>query len=121
MPLVTVLRQQHQAGRRLTDQIRERCTLAAMQDGSQRRTLAEAIHQFIRMYRPHAAREDTVLFPAFVELAGKQYRKLGDAFEKKERAVLGDKGFERSVVEVARLEQALGINDLAAFTPVAPP
>ena len=33
---------------------------------------------FIRMYRPHAAREDTVLFPAFQKTAvGQATRRVG--------------------------------------------
>ena len=35
-----------------------------MKDVSSASRLRDAIHQFIRMYSPHEAREDTVLFPA---------------------------------------------------------
>ena len=70
------------------------------------------------MYRPHAAREDTVLFPAFRRVVGgAAYRELGEEFEHIEHQQLGARGFERSVAEVAALEQALGIADLARFTP----
>jgi len=70
------------------------------------------------MYRPHASREDTVLFPAFHELVGqKAYGELGDEFEEREKKVLGESGFEGAVQEVARLETHLGIHDLAKFTP----
>jgi len=69
------------------------------------------------MYEPHAAREDTVLFPAFAELlTEKELRALMETFEQKEKALpLGD--FEKMVVEVASIEKALGIDDLARFTP----
>jgi hypothetical protein len=70
------------------------------------------------MYRPHAAREDTVLFPAFREVVGgAAYRELGEQFEHQEHARFGEHGFENAVAEVARLEGALGIGDLAQFTP----
>jgi len=70
------------------------------------------------MYEPHAAREDTDLFPAFHALMGdRPYRELGEAFEDRERKVLGADGFEGAVKEVARIEEALGIHDLARFTP----
>src|SRR5207245_4732896 len=61
--LVNVLQQQHEAGRRVTDQI---LTLSggALKSNDDRQKLAAALHQFVRMYAPHEAREDTVLFPA---------------------------------------------------------
>ena len=70
------------------------------------------------MYRPHEAREDTVLFPAFRELVGeKEYDRLGDMFEDREHQLFGAAGFEGKVEEVAQLERQLGIYDLAQFTP----
>ena len=48
----------------------------------------------LRMYRPHAAREDTVLFPAFRKLVPKkQYGELGEQFEDKEHELFGKAGF----------------------------
>ena len=76
--------------------------------------LATALRSFNHMYRPHAAREDTVLFPELRGLVGKhEYGELGDQFEDKEKQMLGDKGFEHAVADVARLEQAFGLDDLA--------
>lgn len=116
--LVDVLLRQHQAGRRLSASI-----LAATAAGTANRdraALAETLTQFARMYRPHAAREDTELFPALRELVTRdEYQKLGDLFEKRETQVLGERGFERARDEVAGLEQAFGIGDLASFTPKA--
>jgi hemerythrin-like domain-containing protein len=115
--LVGVLRAQHQAGRRLTDVIQRLATPAGLQ-GSERAQLVLALRQFSRMYRPHEAREDTVLFPAFRGLvSAKEYAELGEAFEDREHALFGEHGFENIVGEVAKLEQTLGIHDLAAFTP----
>ena len=65
------------------------------------------------MYRAHAAREDTILFPAFHALVGKaEYERLGDQFEQREHALLGDKGFEHAVDRIADLEKKMGIYDL---------
>jgi hemerythrin-like domain-containing protein len=115
--LVSVLRAQHQAGRRLTEVIQRHAALGAV-EGPARPEFAIALRQFIRMYRPHEAREDTVLFPALRGLVGnKEYAELGEAFEDKEHALFGERGFEGIVDEVAKLEQTLGIHDLAAFTP----
>ena len=63
--LVDVLLTQHRAGRRLTDTVLRLSTTRALKSTDDRKTLAETLHLFIRMYNPHAAREDTVLFPAF--------------------------------------------------------
>ena len=70
------------------------------------------------MYRPHEAREDTVLFPAFRSIVSKnEYDSLGDEFEKKEDELFGEEGFFKVVDQVAGLEKKLGIYDLSKFTP----
>jgi len=116
--LVKVLREQHQAGRKLTARIRELATAAAIKSQGDRQKLGAAIHAFIRMYRPHEAREDTVLFPALHEIvSAHEYDSLGDEFEKKEHELFGKEGFEGMVERVTGLEKVLGIYNLAQFTP----
>jgi len=118
--LVKVLLEQHQAGRRLTDTTLRVATAAGLKSADDRRTLTQSLHQFIRMYNPHAAREDTILFPAFKEIVtADEYDALGDEFEKKENELFGDKGFEKVVERVATIEKGLGIYDLKQFTPLA--
>src|SRR5581483_11875690 len=56
--LTAVLRQQHKVGRELTDRI-----TALVKAPADRGQLAAALRKFNHMYRAHAAREDTVLFP----------------------------------------------------------
>lgn len=81
---------------------------------------AGALAGFIRMYRPHEAREETVLFPALREIvAGKDLDALGERFEEREHRLFGDRGFEGMVQRVAGIEKALGIDDLGKFTPRA--
>jgi len=110
--LTATLRRQHEAGRTVTANIVKLC------DGSDAKQLARLLRTFNRMYRPHAAREDTVLFPAFHDLVGeKAYRELGDQFEDQEKSQLGDEGFEGAVAQVARLEEQFGLSDLDQFTP----
>jgi hemerythrin-like domain-containing protein len=76
------------------------------------------MRQFIRMYHPHEAREDTVLFPALRQIVSKQeFAALGEDFEKKEHQRFGEEGFEKMVDRVAGIEKTLGIYDLAQFTP----
>src|SRR5436190_834892 len=59
--LTAILRKQHQVGRTLTDEI-VALAKAPLADAG-RAKLATLVRQFNHMYRPHAAREDTVLFP----------------------------------------------------------
>jgi hemerythrin-like domain-containing protein len=116
--LVTILREQHKVGRRLTEHIKKCASPAALQDSSKRKELGDALHLFIRMYRPHAAREDTILFPALRQIvSAKEFDSLGEEFEEKEEKLFGEGGFEKIVAQVAELEKALGIYELAQFTP----
>ncbi len=70
------------------------------------------------MYRPHAAREDTELFPLLREIVSPhEYGAMAEDFERKEHQKFGGDGFEMMVRRVAALEQSIGINDLAQFTP----
>jgi hemerythrin-like domain-containing protein len=116
--LVDVLYQQHQKGRVLTDRTMQLATAAAVKDATQRANLRNLLYQFVRMYEPHEAREDTVLFPAFRKLVSKhEYDALGEDFEKKENQLFHGDGFEKNVDAVARIEKQLGIYDLAQFTP----
>ncbi len=116
--LVKVLREQHQAGRRLTEWIREGAASSNFKDQSKGKGVGENILLFIRMYRPHKAREDTVLFPAIHSLfSPEEFAKLGDQFEDRENALFGENGFARIVSEVAELERKLNLYDLSRFTP----
>jgi hemerythrin-like domain-containing protein len=116
--LVETLLTQHQAGRELTAQIRQLAGGATLKYVSDSEKLADALRAFIRMYRPHEAREDTVLFPAFREIvSAHEYAALGDDFEKKEDELFGEEGFFKVVDQVASLEKKLGIYELAQFTP----
>ncbi|HMA52863.1 MAG TPA: hemerythrin domain-containing protein, partial [Acidobacteriota bacterium] len=116
--LVGVLLEQHRAGRVLTGRIIGRATAVAFKDAAERRVLIEDMRAFIRMYRPHASREGSVLFPAFRGLLpAKEFLELGDKFESREHEVLGPEGFEGQVGLIAELEKRLGIDDLSRFTP----
>ncbi len=116
--LVDTLVAQHKAGRELTAQIRELASLATLKYVSDTDKLGDALRAFLRMYRPHEAREDTVLFPAFRSIVSPhEYDALGEDFEKKEDELFGDEGFFKVVDQVAALEKKLGIYDLSQFTP----
>jgi hemerythrin-like domain-containing protein len=116
--LVRVLRAQHQAGRKVTERVQALAAAATLKDQARRRELRAELTSFIRMYEPHAAREDTVLFPALHELVSPhEYDALGEDFERREHQTFGEDGFEHAVAEIDAIEKTLGIEDLASFTP----
>jgi hemerythrin-like domain-containing protein len=116
--LVKILRQQHQAGRRITDEIIQLTKSTSRTDAGNEK-LIQLLTSFNNMYRPHEAREDTVLFPAFRKIVSRhEYDSLGEEFEKNEHRLFGERGFEMMLNKVANIEKALGIYELSGFTPV---
>lgn len=116
--LVRTLKDQHEAGRRVTATVLDLASRTRLANEENRQALALQLRKFIRMYEPHAAREDTVLFPAFRSvITPKQYDEYADLFESKEHELFGPKGFEEIVGQVADFEKSLGIYELSQFTP----
>jgi hemerythrin-like domain-containing protein len=116
--LVRVLKEQHQAGRRLTDSILGWVQSAESKEKQDELRLARDLSLFIRMYRPHKAREDTVLFPALHSLiSAKDFERMGDQFEDREKDLFGENGFGQIVTKVAGMERDLGIFELSRVTP----
>ncbi len=116
--LVHILKDQHDAGRKLTDYILSHANEKTIKDEEQRHILANYLRLYIRMFRPHEAREDTVLFPAFRKLLSKEeYEKLGDKFEEIEHQHFGEDGFGKAVNQITDIEKQLGIYNLSQFTP----
>jgi hemerythrin-like domain-containing protein len=116
--LVDVLQAQHGAGRKLTETTLQLSNASTLRDAGERLRLAGVLQLFVRMYEPHEAREDTVLFPAFRTIvSAHEYDALGDDFERKEHELFGEDGFERMVDKVAGIEKKLGIYELSQFTP----
>jgi hemerythrin-like domain-containing protein len=119
--LVKVLRSQHDAGRKVTDVILHLAEPDRFRHENNRHGLVDNVHAFIQMYRPHEAREDTVLFPALHKVfSTKELDALGEKFEKEEDRLFGEEGFEKTVDQVAGIEKQLGIYDLSQFTPKLP-
>jgi len=115
--LLDTLLSQHRAGRILTDAILHRGNARALKDPGERAKLMASLRLFACMYRPHAAREDTVLFPQLRSVVSpREFDALGEQFEEKERTLFGEEGLEGVVERVAGLERKLGIYDLAGFT-----
>ena len=113
-----VLCTQHQRGRVLTDRVLAATTAAAAPGQPARGALVQDLSAFIRMYEPHEAREDTVVFPALRDvMPAKEFRDMAETFEDEEHRRFGQAGFQGVVDKVADIEKSLGIYDLSQFTP----
>jgi hemerythrin-like domain-containing protein len=113
--LTVNLRAQHAVGRILTEKI------AAAAKSGDTQALNKALAAFNRMYRPHEAREDTVLFPALHKVVSKhEYDAMGEEFERIERKTFGGDGFDMAVDQVTELEKQFNIYDISKFTPDVP-
>jgi hemerythrin-like domain-containing protein len=116
--LIQVLSIQHSRGRDLTGQIIELTGTNILSDPDEIGKLIQFLDGFNAMYRPHEAREDTVLFPAIRKIIPEnEYFEMGEDFESKEHELFGEDGFESMVEKVADLETQLGIYELSEFTP----
>ena len=118
--LVDVLLAQHQRGREITAYV-----LGIVSGGTIGTGLAEplsgALNNFELMYAHHAAREDTILFPAWRgTMSPAEYDEIGETFESLEEQQFGEDGYEAAVKQIAAAEEALGIADIAQFTPPSP-
>jgi hemerythrin-like domain-containing protein len=112
--LVQILRRQHDSGRQLMDYIAAHSSPGA-KNFVQRAQLEATISLFTRMYRPHAAREDTLLFPALrTLLAPEAFIALGEQFAAAEKDA---RGSEAVLSQINDLEKTLGLHDLEDFTP----
>jgi hemerythrin-like domain-containing protein len=117
--LVQVLRNQHKAGRILTDQLIQLGKIKSAANADESNKLIRLLSDFNGMYRPHEAREDTVLFPAMRKIiSDNEYFALGEDFEDREHELFGKDGFETMVEKIASIEKQLGIYDLSMFTPI---
>lgn len=114
--LVTVLQAQHAACRKLTERVLDLAPRAGSKE--QRTQMIDAMQATITMYRPHAAREDTDIFPTLRSLVTpNEFEQIGETLEKSETDKFGADGFEKVVKKVAALEKRLGIDDISQFTP----
>jgi hemerythrin-like domain-containing protein len=118
--IVDVLQGQHERGRQINQYIKQACISGALATGAAE-PLARALTGFTRMYEAHAAWEDTVVFPAWKQsLSSHELHEAGEEFEEIEKRQFKGDGFDMAVDQTARIEQRLGLHDLARFT-AAPP
>jgi hemerythrin-like domain-containing protein len=115
-----ILAAQHARGREITDYILAVTKGASL--GGNSAQLAGALDSLVRMYRAHASREDTIVFPAWKQtLTAEQLDEMNEKFEDIEHQQFGEDGFEDAVKQISEIEMDLGLADLTTFTAAAPP
>jgi hemerythrin-like domain-containing protein len=116
-----ILVAQHNRGREITSYILA-VTSGAKLDQAKASELAHVMEGIVRMYANHAAREDTIVFPAWKKtMSEQQLDEAGEQFEEIEHKQFGKDGFDDAEHRISRIEATLGLSDLAQFTPPAPP
>ena len=115
--LVRTLLTQHDKGRHLTATI---LTVSAgdLSSAAAKSSLKGSLDAFVRMYEPHEAWEDTVIYPALrAQTSQRTLDLLAERFHDLENAQYGDTALAQILQRVTGVEQQLGIVDLASFTP----
>jgi hemerythrin-like domain-containing protein len=114
--LILTLRRQHAAGRTLAARIMNMAGGGLAGEG-RRRPIAAFCRSYARMYRAHAAYEDTVLVPALRTLLGAaDFGALGGQVREFAAATLGTADLADVLGRVGAIEKQLGIGELADFT-----
>jgi hemerythrin-like domain-containing protein len=118
---VDTLTEQHNRGREITDYV-----LAVTKSGkissAHTKDLADVFESLVLMYENHAAREDTIVFPAWKKnYSERQLDQISDQFEEIERKMFGKDGFDDAEKTISRIETELGLQDLSKFTAPSPP
>ncbi|MEP6849127.1 MAG: hemerythrin domain-containing protein [Acidobacteriota bacterium] len=112
-----ILTTQHARGREITEHIISVTGGAKINTNSL--LFADTLDGFVRMYNHHAAREDTIIFPAWKDvLTPDEYDEMNDKFEEIEHQQFGEDGFEDAVKQIGEIEVALGLDDISKFTPL---
>jgi hemerythrin-like domain-containing protein len=120
---VDTLLTQHARGRQITQLLladTDPTNATALSATASRERVSSALAMFVRMYQPHEAREDTVVFPAYRALLSPgELVEAGATFAALQEKLFGPNGFSATVAKVASIEQSLGIYDLDQFTAAA--
>ncbi len=116
--MVSVLRMQHSMGHTLARRAYRLAENGSDLGEDERRELAGACRSYSRMYRAHAAFEDTEMWPALREaVSASKYARIRKSFARMAEERLGQDGFSGAVEQMAEIERKLGVGGLAEFTP----
>ncbi len=115
--LVSTLVSQHKAGRDITQDIQDLAAMRADKTETGRAQVARLANSYVRMFRPHALREDTVLYPKLrTMLSATEYGELSEKVKNLESKMKNNGDLSAILGKVDEIETAMGIHDLAKFT-----
>jgi len=116
LKLIGTLKEQHIKGREITAKLETLATKPIKKKSYHE--IRNLLENFIDMYRPHEAREDTEVFPLVRSfLTEKEFEELGEKFEEFEHQLFGAHGLQDMIKKIQNAEIELEINDLNQFTP----
>lgn len=119
--LVRTLLVQHDRGRHLTAATHRLASDGDLRRPATRSKLSAALASFVRMYEPHEAWEDTVVYPELRRVSSQRTLDLlAERFADMENEQFGDNALAQMLDRLRGVEQQLGIHDLATFTPEPP-
>ncbi|MEF8787975.1 MAG: hemerythrin domain-containing protein [Planctomycetota bacterium] len=114
--MVEQLRRQHEIGRELAGQGYYLLGQGQISDAGTRGRLVSTFRDYARMYRAHAAWEDTVAFAGLREVMGKEtFREVSRNIDSIRAEKLGEDGIQNALGRLRSIEQALGIGNLASY------
>lgn len=117
--LIDTLELQHDKGREIIGRIIEMTRAGHLDDLGQLNELAGYCMSFVIMYRPHAAWEETVVFPALYDIATENYiDNIKMRMRDEERSLMSDPGLHRLMDNLRKIEKAAGTSELGRFTPL---
>jgi hemerythrin-like domain-containing protein len=114
-----ILRAQHDAGRAITTYILETCGRGGVAKADAAK-FAHTLRDFVWMYQNHAAREDTILFPAWKKMLGNEYQDASREFDRLTHQHWGRAGFEDAAGQLTQIETDFGMENLGQFTATIP-
>jgi hemerythrin-like domain-containing protein len=115
--LTATLVSQHRSGHELTDAISRKMEHGKLSDSLQN-DLVPLLRSYTRMFRPHIARENTVVFPSLREvMTPAEYQEFSNKVNALENKML-PASLSDILAELVAIETALGIADLSSFTAV---
>lgn len=117
--LVAVMVRQHAIGRRLSEQTIYQAGQGEQAELETRDSLMRTCWRYSRMYRAHAAFEDSILFPELRDVVSEEeFREIASRIRAFEHETLGRGGLAQVGERVAEIEALLGLEGLDSFTPV---
>jgi hemerythrin-like domain-containing protein len=114
LKLIATLKEQHIKGREITAELEKTIQSSIHEDNhAMQLKIRRLLEEFIAMYRPHEAREDTEIFPMVRSfLTEKEFEELSEKIETFEHQLLGHDGLEKIMKKIRSIEKDLGIKFL---------